>query len=229
VVDGIDDFDSDPSDSGDDVGEYLDIQMDPDDDVPVIVYYDTTNKTLKIARGQNSQPNGSGQWNISSILPANSFSGQYVTMKAGSNGDLFIAYYKVSTGDLMFVHASDVDGTGSGVQYSFDNPVIVDSKGAVGPWADIFLVDGNPVISYINATQAGTFSGLKIARYTGDGSSWEDDADWESEIVPAESAVFNKRTNVVGLDAADVTGDNWNIAVGYASSTFDIVYRQLEQ
>jgi hypothetical protein len=36
VVDGIDDFDDDPSDSGDDVGQYLDIQIDPDDGVPVI-------------------------------------------------------------------------------------------------------------------------------------------------------------------------------------------------
>ncbi len=229
VVDGLDDFDTNPSDSGDDVGQYLDIQMDPDDNVPVIVYYDTTNKTLKIARGQNSQPNGSAQWNIINVLPVNSFSGQYVTMKTGSNGDLFIAYYKVSTGDLMFIHASDVDGTGSGVQYSFDDPVIVDSEGAVGPWADIFLVDGTPVISYINATQAGTFSGLKLARYTGDESSWEDDTDWESEIIPAESAVYNKRTNIVGLDTGDVTGDNWNVAIGYASSRFDLVYRQLEQ
>ncbi|RKX89609.1 MAG: hypothetical protein DRZ90_16975, partial [Spirochaetes bacterium] len=203
--------------------------MDPDDNVPVIVYYDTTHKTLKIARGQNSQPNGSGEWNITSILPTNSFSGQYVTMKAGSNGDLFIAYYKVSTGDLMFIHASDVDGTGAGVQYSFDNPVTVDNEGAVGKWPDIFLVNGNPVISYINATQAGTFSGLKLVRYTGDESSWEDAADWEYEIVPAESAVFDKRTNIVGLDSGDVTVDNWNIAIGYASSRFDIVYRQLEQ
>jgi hypothetical protein len=144
-------------------------------------------------------------------------------------GDLFIAYYKVSTGDLMFIRAADVDGTGTGVQYSFDAPVTVDSEGAVGPWADIFLVDGNPVISYINATQVGTFSGLKVARYTGDGSSWIDAADWEYEIVPAATAVFNKRTNIVGLDAPDVTADNWDIAVGYASATFDLVYRKLEQ
>jgi hypothetical protein len=235
VVDGIDDFDDDPSDSGDDVGQYLDIQIDPDDGVPVIVYYDTTNKTLKIARGQNAQPNGSAQWNVDFVLPANSFSGQYVTMKVDDDvasptyGDLFIAYYKVSTGDLMFIRAADVDGTGAGVQYSFDAPVTVDSEGAVGPWADIFLVDGNPVISYINATQVGTFSGLKVARYTGDGSSWIDAADWEYEIVPAATAVFNKRTNIVGLDAPDVTADNWDIAVGYASATFDLVYRKLEQ
>jgi len=221
VVDGQDDFDNNPSDSGDDVGQYLDIGIDPDDGYPVIVYYDTTNKTLKIAGGQNATPNGTGQWTVSNVLSASSFSGQFVSMKVNSAGDLFISYYKVSTGDLEFIHALDVDG---GASYTFDTPVAIDTDGAVGAWTDIFLLNGYPVISYLNSSQIGTFSGLKVARYIGDGTSWTDEADWEHEIVPAATAVFDKRTNVVGM-----TTGGWDVAVGYASSYFDLVYSLVEE
>jgi hypothetical protein len=224
VVDGIDDYDGDPSDSGPNVGQYLDIGMDPDDGVPVIVYYDVTNKTMKIARGQNAQPYGTGEWNITNVLPANSFSGQFVSMKLNAAGDLFVSYYKVSTGDLMFIRAADVDGTGTGVQYTFGDAVAIDTDGAVGASSDIYLRNGFPVISYLNSSQIGTYAGLKVARYIGDGSSWTDPADWEHEVVPAGSAVFNKRTSIVAMP----TG-GWDVAVGYASSTFDLAYRRVEQ
>lgn len=235
VVDGIDDFDDDPSDSGPDVGQYLDIQMDPDDNVPVIVYYDTTNKTLKIARARSAQPVGTAGWNITNVLPVNSFAGQYVSMKIDKNpasstyGDLFISFYKVSTGDLVFIHAADVDGLTAGTQYTFDAPVVIDDEGAVGAWTDITLIDGKPVISYLNSTQIGTYSGLKMARYIGDGSSWTNPDDWEHEVIPADSEVFNQRTNVVGLDAANQGSNVWKYAVGYASAMFDIVYWHREQ
>jgi hypothetical protein len=61
VVDGIDWINNGPDykyPSSEDVGLWNDIGIDPDDGVPVIVYYSVTNKTLKIARGWDTQPVG---------------------------------------------------------------------------------------------------------------------------------------------------------------------------
>ena len=221
VVDGVDDFDNTPTD-GDDVGQWSSIQVDPDDGYPVILYSDTTNRTMKIARGLSTQPVGIAGWSIQNVLSSDSFSGNYVTMVMDSLGDIHAIYYKTSTGDLQYIHASDVDG---GATYIFDSPVTIDSEGAVGSWCDITFLNGKPVVSYLNSSMVGTFSGMKYAIYEGDGSSWIDSSDWEYGIVPADSVVGDGRSNI----EASTTASWGSIAIGFGSGTFDLVYLKSEE
>jgi hypothetical protein len=65
----------------------------------------------------------------------------------------------------------------------------------------------------------GTFDGLKMAYYdTGLG-------DWEYEIVPISTGIDDKRTNLEYKQSSV----NWVVAIGYASSNFDIVYLKPEE
>lgn len=227
VVDGEDDFNNDPSDSGDDVGFWSDIQIDniggtdaTGTHVPVIVYYDTTNHNLKIARGKSSEPVGTGGWNIE-VIPNSNYVGQYVSMKMDSSGNLHISAFRNSTGDLIYIYVANINGVGS---YDFATTpppvVVVDAEGSVGPWTDLAL-DGSdsPIISYLNLSAAGTFDGLKYA-YVRSGNGQASD-DWEAMVVPADSSVASKRSGIVYSG-----NSNWDgsVALSYGSSNFEIVY-----
>ncbi len=242
--------------SSEDVGLWSDIGIDPDDGVPVIVYYSNTNKTLKIARGWNTQPVGNfnatapyapsatHQWEIDLIQPVNSFLGSYVSMVVDSNdaasstyGDLFIMTFQNADGNLVFIHGHDVDGTGAGVQYTFDAPVTIDSVESVGPWSRISLMyigtTAIPYVSYENASSVGTLGGLKIAWVkSGTGSSADD---WEYGTIPVNDPVRDHRTNIVTSSTLNIgryvagVAQSADIAIGYAGSRFNLVYHKKEQ
>jgi hypothetical protein len=199
-------------------GEYVAIDVDGNG-YPVVMYYDISNQTLKLAYSNSTTPTALGNWTIQTVFrsddPNRTFVGKYVTMKMDSNGDIHAACSRTSTGSLIYLHAPNPGG-GS---YTFDYSVEVDSEGAVGTWADITLDGTNPYISYLNNSMVGTFDGLKMAYYdTGLG-------DWEYEIVPISTGIDDKRTNLEYKQGSV----NWVVAIGYASSNFDIVYLKPEE
>ncbi len=221
VVDGVDDFNTTPTNP--DVGVWSDIQIDDiggtdtTDWRPVIAYYDTTNKVLKVARGTSKQPSGTAQWTKQTV-PLSSNIGEYVSMRIDSSGNLHIAAYKNSTGDLYYIYAANVDGTAGG-GYTFSAPVRVDSDGAVGTYCDIALDGTVPMISYATG-DVGTYEGLKYAYVaTGDGQSA---SDWEYMVVPVDSVVSASRTSIVYT--GDINAWDGNVALAYASGVVEIVY-----
>jgi hypothetical protein len=180
------------------------------------------------------------EWNIANVRPSNSYLGSYVSMTIDSNaasstyGDLYIATFQNATGDLVYIHGHDVDGTGSGLYYTFDAPVTIDTDGSVGAWSDISLMYNGttavPYVSYLNSSAVGTLEGLKYAWVeSGDGSS-EDD--WEYGIIPSDDPVRDHRTNIVAHSSVNIGrngGENADVAIGFAGTYFDIVYRAKEQ
>jgi hypothetical protein len=188
------------------------------------MYYDTTNSTLKIARGNSSQPNGTAEWTISNVFkdddPNRTDVGYYVTMKMDSSGNIHAVAYRISTGDLIYLYAPNVDGTGS---YTFNYSEIVDSNGAVGSWCDIDLVGTTPYISYLTAGGIGTFQGLKFAYKTG--------GNWEYGVVATNSIVKDGRTSVVArpTSAAWVNATQGKVAIAYVSGNFDLVILEDEK
>jgi hypothetical protein len=199
-------------------GEYMAIDID-ENGCPVIMYYDISHQTLKLAYSGSAIPTAYGNWTIQTVFkaddPNRSFVGKYITMKIDSGGNIHAACSRTSTGSLIYLYAPDADGA----DYSFDYSVEVDTEGAVGTWADITLNGTTPYISYLNNSMIGTFDGLKMAYY--DGSLGE----WEHEIVPIITGITENRTNVEYRKGAV----NWLIAIGYASSNFDIVYLKPEE
>lgn len=230
VVDGIEDTTAPPTSTGNDAGLWSSIQVDciGGSDAtavrPVIMYYDTTSSTLKIARGNNAQPSGTAQWTKSNVFraddPNRTDVGYYVTMKLDTAGDIHAVAYRISTGDLIYLHAANVDGTGT---YVFDYSEIVDSNGAVGSWCDIDLVGTTPYISYLTAGGIGTFQGLKFAYKTAQG--------WEYGVVAANSIVKDGRTSIVArpTSAAWVNSTKGKVAIAYLSGNFDLVILEDEE
>jgi hypothetical protein len=230
VVDGIEDTTAPPTTTGADVGLWSSIAVDSYGGTdattvrPVIMYYDTTNSTLKIARGNSSQPNGTAEWTISNVFkdddPNRTDVGYYVTMKMDSSGNIHAVAYRISTGDLIYLYAPNVDGTGS---YTFNYSEIVDSNGAVGSWCDIDLVGTTPYISYLTAGGIGTFQGLKFAYKTG--------GNWEYGVVATNSIVKDGRTSVVArpTSAAWVNATQGKVAIAYVSGNFDLVILEDEK
>lgn len=88
--------------------------------------------------------------------------GQHVSM-AIVNSRPAMAYYDDTGNQIMFVRASDTDGTAWGT------PVLVDTNGNVGQYASLAMVNGNPAIAYYEATNGK----LMHARATDvDGTAW---------------------------------------------------------
>jgi hypothetical protein len=199
-------------------GEYVAIDVD-ENGYPVVLYYDISNQTLKLAYADAAVPTAYGNWTIQTVFqvgdPNRSFVGKYVSMKIDANGNIHAACSRTSSGSLIYLYAPDADGS----DYVFDYSVEVDSEGAVGTWADISLNGTTPYISYLNNSMIGTFDGLKMAYYdNGLG-------DWEYEIVPVITGINDKRTNLEYKKGAV----GWQIAIGYAGSSFDIVYLKPEE
>jgi hypothetical protein len=210
-------------------GEYLAIDVDEAGN-PVVMYYDTNNATLRLARALNNTPQTPADWVRQDVFRADDpnrfFVGKHVSMIVDSNGGIHAVAAKTSVGDLVYVHAADVDGTST--DYTFDYSVIVDSEGAVGSWADIALDESGatavPFVSYINNSMAGTYDGIKLAYFDPVSGLWE------HQIVPAATAVGDNRTSVEHRPAGGtINGADRRVAVGYKSSTFDIVYRLPEE
>jgi len=221
VIAGTEDTSTTPDNSWD-AGLWSDIQIDAvggTDAVgtgyrPVVVFYDTTDKTLKLARGNNDMPSQTSEWTIQNILSSDSFTGTYVSMKIDSAGNLHISAFKSSTGDLIYMYADNIDGTLAAGTNDYDFTVTtVDSDGAVGSWTDMEMNGTNPMVGYMNNSMLGTFDGIKVAYYdTALGA-------WENQVVPAGSAVYDGRVSLV----RDTASNEWDYALAYVSTDYAIL------
>jgi hypothetical protein len=171
-------------DTDGDVGLYSDIAIDSAG-IPFIVYYDTTNQRLKVARADDDDPDATGEWNISTVDDTISYFGEYVSVAVDTAGDVHVSAYRNSTGDLLYFTAADV---ASPAAFTFTTTT-VDEPGAVGAWSEMATDGTTPYISYINESQAGTYFGLKYAYWTG--------TEWEYGTVPIGISVTSDRTGLV--------------------------------
>jgi hypothetical protein len=233
VVDGLEDTGAPPTSTGDDVGLWSSIQLDTSGGadatapIPVIMYYDSTNSTLKIARGNNSAPGNSTEWTVAEVFraddPYRGTAGYYVDMKLDASGNVHAVAYRVSTGDLLYITATNVDGGGGG--YTFSYSEIVDSEGAVGSWADLDLVGSTPYISYLSGNGIGTFAGLKMAYFDTVAGAWE------HSVVATDSIVESMRTSIIARPSSGawVTSTKGKVAIGYGGGTYNLVILEDEE
>lgn len=107
---------------------------------PAISYYDVTNGNLKFIRA--SDATGS-TWSSPVVVDAAAGNvGQFTSLEVVS-GNPAIAYYDATAGDLLFVRASDSNGT------AWAAPAVIDgAANNVGQYASLAVVGGNPAIAY---------------------------------------------------------------------------------
>lgn len=202
-------------------GEYSAVDVTPTTNYPVIAYYDVSNQRLKLAYSNNTNPD-EGDWSLQGVTTAGSYTGKYVSMRIDNNGYIHLAYYKTSTGDLIYLKSTN-NPTDGITDYTFGSEEVLDSIGSVGMWADLSLNGTSPVISYLDASRVNTFDGMKVATIESTFDTNYDsvvdalDVMWETQNLPLAFEVDSKRTSI----EYDIGSDNfWDKAIGYASSDY---------
>lgn len=207
-------------------GEFSAIDLTPGNRFPVIAYYDITNRTLRLARSRSINPSAA-QWSLQTVMapgdPNYLFSGKFVSMKIDSLGFVHLAFFRNSTGDLIYMRSTNNPTDGSQA-YTFGPSVIIDSIGSVGVWADLTLLNNQPYISYLDSSMVNTFDGIKMAYYdplleseAGDLPGQPDTIDgWDTFNAALGYEVENVRTSI----ETDTGSNFWQQAIGYSSNDF---------
>jgi hypothetical protein len=200
--------------TGTDAGNYSAIDVNSAG-IPVIAYL-VQNKasgteSLKYAYGGAANPTTFTTADIPTT--GVSTAGRYVSMRINKTTNVMhIAFMDSENGDLVYVKGTPQGTTGA---YTFGAPVIVDSVGNVGKWADIAVDgDGNPVISYLDQGGIDSRTGLKMAFPT-DAAF----AEWEYVTLPGRYVVNDVRTQVE-CDTRDTGMRAWNAAFAYVSDDY---------
>jgi hypothetical protein len=201
--------------AGTDMGLYS--AIDYDGTGLVVAYYDTQRTTLRIAYTNTETPTQASDWTKRDVLPANSDSGQYVSMKVEQNGKIRLAFY--NSKEETIVYATATTRTGTFTTTNVDRGI----KGGI--WTDISVDnDGNPMIVYGETARMGNYDGVRMAYRSSSstGSIAFTDA-WEAVTMPSDFKVKNDRLNIEAWPPVNRTGTaitfaslGWNAAIGYA-------------
>jgi hypothetical protein len=202
-------------------GEYSAIDVD-EDGLPVIMYYDITNQTLRLAVASVADPDET-EWTLQNVFggsdPNRTFAGKYVSMMIDSAGYLHAVFYRSSTGDLIYIKSTN--NPEGGAAYTFGDSVIIDNIGSVGKWADLALDGTTPYVSYLDSSRLDTFDGLKAAFYDSSLGAGE----WEYMNVPLAYDISDFRTSI---EHRYQTGTQWDVAIGYVSDRYRVTYYRPE-
>ena len=149
-------------DSAGDVGKYSSIAIDPTDNLPIISYYDATNRALKLAVRTVFS------WQFKTIYDPDLVSaGLFTSMKLGSVDKIRIAFYVSNLmGDDSLWYAKYVGGGTGNCGGNDYQCVPINSGDQVGKYASLALDSSDrPRIAYYD----GGYGFLKYAYYDG---SW---------------------------------------------------------
>lgn len=237
------------SDYAVEVGEYSDIAIDTHHDssaiIPVLAYGDTTNGTLKIARGKTTTPTSSNAvittagttpsatrgWYYTTIAnPTGAQLGNYVSMTIDDSGNLHIATQDATNGDLYYLYLTYSSSADSG--YTLVSCTKVDAENSVGKWTDIKLTDSSklgllagPVISYLDATNINSKKAVKAAFVNS--ASAAATGVWDHMVAPVTYAGYDEKTSLV-LSAYDGASVLSRIGIGYKSASFATAFMRSE-
>src|SRR5574344_1337711 len=257
VVDGYDTTVSAFSDYEVEVGEQSDIVIDTvkatadsSSITPVIAYCDSTNGTLKIARGKSTAPTTTGAvitsagttpsatrgWYYTTIdkTASDITLGGYVSMAIDAGGNLHIATQDTTNGDLYYLYLTYSGNADNG--YTLVSCTKVDSENSVGKWTDIKLTSSSgtssvyglecyPVISYLDATNVNSKKAVKVAFVNSATSATA--GVWDHMTAPLTYSGYDEKTSLV-LSAYDGTSVKSRLGIGYKSASFATAFMRSE-
>ena len=195
-------------------GEYVGLAL-TKSAYPVVVYYDATNKVLKLARGLKENPKGAiDNWKVQKVIDNKSFIGvsvESITCEIDSDGCIHIAFQN-GKNQLVYIKSTNASANGND-KYTFTDPVVV-AEGA--SWVDMTLFGTTPYISYISG--ANSYDGMNLAFFDSnidtnfDGAK---DGAWETMVAPLAYKVTSIRTCVEVHPNMTTNGIGWEAAVGF--------------
>ena len=180
---------------------------------PVVVYFDASNKVLKLARALRENPkNSDTTWWVQDIKEAKDFLGvsvEAISCEIDSSGYLHIAFQN-GKNQLIYIKSTNTSDNGS-TRYTFETPVIV-AEGV--SWVDLTLYGSTPYISFLSG--ANSYDGLNLAFFDKnidtnfDGIS---DGTWECMVAPLAYKATSIRTCVEVHP--QMTTSDWEAAIGF--------------
>ncbi len=250
VVAGYDTTTTNPTTFSEKAGEWSDIMLDTSSGtpIPVIIYYNETNKCLEIARGKQSVPvtgciNGSGSatnstgWTkTTGITPSRKIDfGRYVSAVMDKNWNIHAAAQDVDNGKLYYLYL-----TKNGDTYDTQVCVPVDSSGTSGMWTDIELTSDassntewyefKPVISHLDKGKLNTTKAAKVAYVVTETKDGTTSAYWESMTDPSRYSANDQRTSVMA-DVYEQGSTTYKspVAVGFNSDMLALDFLRAEE
>ena len=214
-------------------GEWSDVEIDitggENSPIPVITYYNKTNKCLELVRGKNSAPKGKEEWvkfNLSRPDKSKNF-GRYVSTDMDNDGNLYIVAQDVTKGGSLYYGFVDyskyTNTTGGEITVSWQ---CVDSE-SNAVWTDIKLTDysktgsaAEPVVSYMNNSEPDSNLCVKVAYLEND--------KWDAMITPTMYGYREEKLSVVSnvKDKGSITN---KLAVGINSSMLAVDFLRGEE
>ena len=182
---------------------------------PVIVYYDASNKVIKLARGLAENPKGNiNNWRVQKVSDNSTYLGvsvESITCEIDSSGNIHIAFQN-GKNQLVYIKSTTASADGK-TKYTFTEPVVV-AEGV--SWVDLTLFGSTPYISYLSG--ANSYDGLNLAfldknidtNFDGSG-----DGAWETMVAPLAFKATSIRTCVEVHPKMTTSGIGWEAAIGF--------------
>jgi hypothetical protein len=186
---------------------------------PVVVYYDTDNMILKVARAIQENPKGNtSYWKVQDVLATGDINYKsmvdYISCDIDANGNLHIVFQN-GKNQLCYVKSTDASANGS-APYKFGQSVVI-ASGAT--WIDLTLKGTTPYVSYLS--QINSKDGMNIAFYDStfdtnfDGQA---NGEWETMVAPLNFKVSNVRSCIEAHPTPE--SSDWEAAVGFTPGDF---------
>ncbi len=258
VVAGFDTIVSNPTKFKEEAGEWNDIMVDStgNNPIPVIIYYNKTNKCLEIARGKQSFPSHSGNvvtetsegsdnttkdttgWTKSAIKPEGTGDfGRYVSAAMDEAGNIHAAAVDASKNKVFYLYI-----TKSRESYSLESYSVIGTTS--GCWTDIELTNGGistgatsanattatsavkPVISWIDKSSLNSTEAVQVSYLA---ESDTNGTVWETMTDPAVYAANDQRTSVMSNVYEGTDNKKSPVAVGFNSDMLALDFLRGEE
>ena len=203
-------------------GEYVGIDLTNDKYFPVLAYYDSVNKVVKLARANVENPKkAENNWTIQRVITDSTdpnyttTNGNYVDMQIDSEGYVHVVFVN-GRGELIYVKSTNNPNDGNS-PYVFGKSVVIAENSPMN--VDITVRGETPYIGYL--TSLGSFDGLNTAFYdstldlNNDGVT---EGGWETMSAPLTHAVSNNRASVEAHPSP--TTSSWESAHAYFSGGY---------
>ena len=187
-------------------GEYVGIDV-TSKEYPVIAYFDSVNKMIKLARANAENPksnnfdssNGANNWKIQRVITDSSdrnyttANGNYINLQIDSEGYVHIVFVN-GRGELVYVKSTNKPSDGN-TAYTFGKSVVIAEN---SPMNVSMTVRGEtPYIGYLSSL--GSYDGLNTAFWDGTldlDNNGTEEGGWETMSAPLIHTVANNRACV---------------------------------
>ena len=202
-------------------GEYVGIDLTKDKHYPVLAYYDSENKVVKLARANVENPKKEeSNWTVQRVItnPGDdnytTTNGNYVDLQIDNQGYVHVVFVN-GRGELIYVESTNTSDDGTDA-YTFGPSVVIAENSPMN--VDITIRGETPYIGYL--TSLGSFDGLNTAFYDTELDLNNDGikGDWETMSAPLVHAVSNNRASVEAHPTP--SSSDWESAHAYFSGGY---------